>query len=110
MSRQGFYSVSRPRSSPVSLSKLTTLFGYLFGNILAITQTDIILTIVTFILVSGFIVIFLKDLFLSAYNEELAQISGVRVVFLNNLFLISLAVSIVISIRIVGIILVSACL
>jgi zinc transport system permease protein len=62
------------------------------------------------VLVSGFILIFLKDLFLSAYNEELAQISGVRVVFLNNLFLISLAVSIVISIRIVGIILVSALL
>jgi zinc transport system permease protein len=108
-----FYSVSMALGvALVSLSKAynVDLFGYLFGNILAITQTDIILTVITFILVSGFIVIFLKDLFLSAYNEELAQISGVRVVFLNNLFLISLAVSIVISIRIVGIILVSALL
>ncbi|MFZ2197151.1 MAG: metal ABC transporter permease [Thermodesulfovibrionales bacterium] len=108
-----FYSVSMALGvALVSLSKAynVDLFGYLFGNILAITQTDIVLTIVTFILVSGFILIFLKDLFLAAYNEELAQISGVRVVFLKNLFLISLAVSIVISIRIVGIILVSALL
>jgi len=108
-----FYSVSMALGvALVSLSKSYNidLFGYLFGNILAITQTDIILTIITFVLVTGFIVIFLKDLFLSAYNEELAKISGVRVVFLNNLFLISLAVSIVISIRIVGIILVSALL
>ena len=108
-----FYSVSMALGvALVSLSKSynVDLFGYLFGNILAITQTDIILTVITFVLVSGFIVIFLKDLFLSAYNEELAQISGVHVVFLNNLFLISLAVSIVISIRIVGIILVSALL
>ena len=108
-----FYSVSMALGvALVSLSKSYNLdlFGYLFGNILAITQTDIILTVITFVLVSGFIVIFLKDLFLCAYNEELAQISGVHVVFLNNLFLISLAVSIVISIRIVGIILVSALL
>ena len=108
-----FYSVSMALGvALVSLSKSynVDLFGYLFGNILAITQTDILLTVVTFVVVSGFILIFLKDLFLSAYNEELAQISGVNVVFLNNLFLISLAVSIVISIRIVGIILVSALL
>jgi zinc transport system permease protein len=108
-----FYSVSMALGvGLVSLSKSynVDLFGYLFGNILAITQTDIVLTVITFVVVSGFILIFLKDLFLSAYNEELAQISGVRVVVLNNLFLISLAVSIVISIRIVGIILVSALL
>jgi len=108
-----FYSVSMALGvALVSLSKSynVDLFGYLFGNILAISQADIVLTVITFVLVSGFIVIFLKDLFLSTYNKELAQISGVPVVLLNNLFLVSLAVSIVISIRIVGIILVSALL
>lgn len=108
-----FYSVSMALGvALVSLSGSynVDLFGYLFGNILAISETDIFLTGITFLLVSGFIIIFLKDLFLSAYNEELAQISGVSVVLLNNLFMISLAVTIVISIRIVGIILVSALL
>ena len=40
----------------------------------------------------------------------MAQVSGVHVVLLNKLFMIALAVTIVISIRIVGIILVSALL
>lgn len=108
-----FYSVSMALGvALVSLSKSynVDLFGYLFGNILAISQTDILLTVITFVLVTGFIAIFLKELFLSTYNEELAQVSGIPVKLLNNLFLISLAVSIVISIRIVGIILVSALL
>ena len=108
-----FYSVSMALGiALISLSKSynVDLFGYLFGNILAISGADILLTVITFIVVSGFIVIFLKELFLSTYNEELAQISGVPVILLNTLFLISLAVSIVVSIRIVGIILVSALL
>jgi len=108
-----FYSVSMALGvALISLSKSynVDLFGYLFGNILAISETDIYLTIITFVFVSGFIVIFLKDLFLSAYNEELAMVSGVRVELMNTLFMVSLAVSIVISIRIVGVILVSALL
>ena len=108
-----FYSVSMALGvALVSLSKSynVDLFGYLFGNILAISETDIVLTVVTFVLVSGFMLIFLKDLFLSSYNEELAQVSGVHVLLLNKLFMVALAVTIVISIRIVGIILVSALL
>lgn len=108
-----FYSVSMALGvALISLSRSynVDLFGYLFGNILAISQIDILLTVITFVLVSGFMAIFLKELFLSTYNEELAQISGIPVKLLNNLFLMSLALSIVISIRIVGIILVSALL
>ncbi len=108
-----FYSVSMALGvALISLSRSynVDLFGYLFGNILAISQTDILLTVITFVLVTGFIAIFLKELFLSTYNEELAQVSGIPIRLLNNLFLIALAVSIVISIRIVGIILVSALL
>lgn len=108
-----FYSVSMALGVAlvsISDSYNVDLFGYLFGNILAISQTDIFLTVVTFVVVSGFMLIFLKDLFLSSYNEELAQISGVNVALLNKLFMIALAVTIVISIRVVGIILVSALL
>jgi ABC-type Mn2+/Zn2+ transport system permease subunit len=108
-----FYSVSMALGvALISLSQSynVDLFGYLFGSILAISPNDILLTFITFIVVSGFIATFLKELFLSTYNEEIAQTSGVPVILLNNLFLAALAVSIVISIRIVGIILVSALL
>ncbi|MEW6108321.1 MAG: metal ABC transporter permease [Nitrospirota bacterium] len=108
-----FYSVSMAIGiAIVSMSKSynVDLFGYLFGNILAITKGEILLTLITFMAVTSVIIIFLKELFLSTYNEELAKVSGIRVKFLNTLFLVALSVSIVISIRVVGIIMVSALL
>jgi len=108
-----FYSVSMALGiALVSLSKTynVDLFGYLFGNILAITDEEILLTLVTSVAVTVMLLIFLKELFLITYSEELARVSGIRVKLINVLFLIALSVSIVISIRIVGIIMVSALL
>jgi ABC-type Mn2+/Zn2+ transport system permease subunit len=108
-----FYSVSMALGiALVSLSASYNidLFGYLFGNILAITREEIILSVATSLVIISVVIFFLKELFLITYNEELARVSGVRVDALNNLFLVALAVSIVVSIRIVGIIMVSALL
>ncbi len=108
-----FFSVSMALGvALVSLSRAynVDLFGYLFGNILAITRNDIVLTAVLFVIVTGAMIFFLREFFLITYNEELALVSGIRVRALNVLFLVAVAVSIVISIRIVGIILVSALL
>lgn len=108
-----FYSVSMALGiALVSLSKAynVDLFGYLFGNILAITEEDMLLTLIVTVTVSTAILLFLKELFLLTYNEELALVSGIRVRLLNTLFLISLSLSIVVSIRVVGIIMVSALL
>ncbi len=108
-----FYSISMALGiALVSISKAYNidLFGYLFGNILAITDEDIVLTLVVTVAVTGAILALLKELFLITYNEELARVSGIRVRLLNTLFLVALALSIVVSIRIVGIIMVSALL
>jgi zinc transport system permease protein len=96
----------------VSLSKEynVDLFGYLFGNILAITDREVLLSLIVAVLVIGVIILFLKEIFLTTYNEEIARVSGIPVRVINILFLIALSVSIVISIKIVGIILISALL
>jgi len=96
----------------LSLSKTynVDLFGYLFGNILAITMEEIVLTLGVTVAVSALMLVFLKELFLMTYSEELARVSGIRVRLLNLLFLVALSVTIVVSIRIVGIIMVSALL
>ncbi len=86
------------------------LFGYLFGNILAITDNEVLLSVILAAFVVGVITLFLKEIFMTTYNEEIAQVSGVSVRSINILFLIVLSVSIVISIKIVGIILISALL
>jgi zinc transport system permease protein len=96
----------------VSLSREYTvdLFGYLFGNILAITSEEVLLSSVVAALVIGSITLFLKEILMTAYNEEIARVSGIPARAINTLFLVVLSVSIVISIKIVGIILVSALL
>ena len=86
------------------------LFGYLFGNILAITDNEVLLSVILAACVVGVIMLFIKEIFLTTYSEEIAQVSGVAVKSINILFLIVLAVSIVISIKIVGIVLISALL
>ena len=86
------------------------LFGYLFGNILAITRQEVFLSLFVAVGVIGVITLFLKEMFMTTYNEEIARVSGVSVRAINTVFLIALSVSIVISIKVVGIILISALL
>lgn len=86
------------------------LFGYLFGNILAITDGEVLLSLFTAILVIGILLLFLKEIFLITYNEEIAHVSGIPVRVINILFLLALSVSIIISMKVVGIILISALL
>ncbi len=96
----------------ISLSKEYTvdLFGYLFGNILAITDGEVLLSLLVAAVVISVILLFLKEIFITTYNEEIARVSGISVRAVNTMFLIVLSVSIVICIKIVGIILVSALL
>ena len=86
------------------------LFGYLFGNILAITRQDLIVIAVLGGLVLLSMVLFFKELLFVAYDSEVAFVSGMPVAFLDHFFLTVLALSVVISIKIVGIVLVSALL
>jgi len=86
------------------------LFGYLFGNILAITRTDLVTIAVLggLVLISSYL--FFKELLFIAFDREVAFVSGVHVTFLDHFLLSILALAVVISIKIVGIVLVSALL
>jgi zinc transport system permease protein len=88
----------------------TDLFGYLFGNILAISRWDLVVIggLGCAILLSVFL--FFKEFLFIAFDPEVALVSGMPVTFLDHFFLTLLAVTIVISIKITGIILVSALL
>ena len=86
------------------------LFGYLFGNILAITRTDLIIIAVLSALVLLSISIFFKELLFVAYDREVAFVSGMPVTFLDHFFLTILALAVVISMKVIGIVLVSALL
>lgn len=84
------------------------LHYFLFGNIVSITDED-----VTFALGLGTVVFLLlllynKELMYISFDEVSARVSGVPVKRLNTLLIVLTAVVVVISIRIVGILLISS--
>ncbi len=85
-----------------------SLFSYLFGSILSVSTEDIY-TIVIFGTVSlALLLLFSKELFFIAYDEEVAQTSGVKVKLLNFLLVSVVAIIIALSIRVVGSLLIGA--
>ncbi len=86
------------------------LISFLFGNILAITQIELVIIGITSVIIALFIFLFLKKLILISFDSETAYISGIRVKRLQLGLNIALAVSVVLGIKVLGIILVSALL
>ena len=86
------------------------LFSYLFGNILAISATEVILSVVLSFVVLTVIYFFYWDLFSATFDEEYAKTTGVKTNFINTLLTLLTAVTVVLSVKMVGIMLVSALL
>ncbi|MCF6310669.1 MAG: metal ABC transporter permease [Sulfurimonas sp.] len=85
-----------------------SLFSYLFGSILSVSSEDVI-TIAAFGTVAlGILLIFSKELYFIAYDEEVAKTSGVKVKLLNFLLVSVVAIIIALSIRVVGSLLIGA--
>jgi zinc transport system permease protein len=94
----------------ISLNKNYTpdLVSYLFGNILLLTKADLYYLGILFIINSLFITLFFKEMFYLTYNYSVAKIYNIRADLVYYIFTILLAVNIVISVKIVGIILITA--
>ena len=86
------------------------LIGYLFGNILAIRRQDLFLIVVLSILIMTFIVSHKRKLTLLALDREMAYMAGINPDFYQLLLYVMLACALVLGIRVLGIILVSAIL
>lgn len=86
------------------------LTTYLFGSILSVTREDVwMMLILTILIIFVFIMMF-NDFKMMLFDEEFAKVIGFKTTFLSNLLLLLVALSIVILIKVVGIILVIALL
>ncbi len=81
---------------------------YLFGSILAVTPGDVASIVVLSTLVFLALAVFYKELLYYTFDERMAAASGLPVGFLHYLLLVMLALTIVVSVKVVGIVLVSA--
>ncbi len=84
------------------------LFGYLFGSVLAVTRQDLWLSLLLGAGVLLTVGLFFKELLFITFDPEMAQVSGLPAGALYVLLLSLMALTIVLSIKVVGIILVSA--
>lgn len=82
------------------------LMSYLFGNILTVSRADILMmALLSLIIIAVFVFLFKEILFLS-FDREFAETQGVPVSAISYLLISLVALTIVINIRVIGIILV----
>lgn len=86
------------------------LSSYLFGNILSVTKSDLFLIVGLTIIVTLVIVALFNNWKAYLFDDEFASIIGIKTAFLEYLLLILIAMTVVVLIRVVGIILVLALL
>lgn len=85
-----------------------SLFSYLFGSILSVSNEDVITIFVFGTISLGLLLAFSKELYFIAYDEEVAKTSGIKVKLLNFLLVTVVAIIIALSIRVVGSLLIGA--
>lgn len=84
------------------------VYGYLFGSVLSVTTEELRTIGAMSILVIGTIVLFSKELYFIAFDQEMAEASGVPARKMFYLLLSLVALTIVVSLKTVGAILVFA--
>jgi zinc transport system permease protein len=86
------------------------LFSYLFGNILTVPSSDLKLILMLDLMIALMVWLFSKEFLAISFDEEYARISGLKTVALDLLMLCLIALTVVIMVRVVGIVMVIALL
>ncbi|HCR43477.1 MAG TPA: hypothetical protein DIV41_02735 [Ruminococcaceae bacterium] len=84
--------------------------SYLFGNILSVTKSDILLMIILTVIVTLSVVMFFDYWKTYLFDVEFAAVMGINTAFMDYALLVLVAMTVVVMIRSVGIILVLALL
>ena len=82
------------------------LMSYLFGNILTVTSSELWWMFLLNMLIIAFFSLFFRQILYIAFDEEFARTAGMPVQLFNYLTMILIALTVVLNIRVVGIILI----
>lgn len=86
----------------------SSLFNYLFGSIVTVTQSDVYIISVLAIIVVVLLFAFYKELIYISFDEESAKVSGIPVRLINTVLVVLAALTISLAIPIVGVLLIAA--
>ncbi|GCE30689.1 ABC transporter permease [Dictyobacter alpinus] len=84
--------------------------GILFGSILSVQRSDVIVALICSILIMILLIILFRPLLFASIDPEVARTRGVPVRFLSMIFLLILSATISVSILVVGVLLIIALL
>jgi zinc transport system permease protein len=84
------------------------LYSYLFGSILAIKESELVLSIILSSAVILSIKLFYRYLFSITYDEEFAKVSGIKTGLVGKILILLTALTVVLGMRVVGTLLVSS--
>lgn len=86
----------------------TDISSYMFGSILAMSPSDLTLSLVLSVVVLGMFIFCYHKVFAVTFDENFAKATGVRVNWYNGLIAILTAVTIVLGMRMMGAMLISS--
>ena len=86
----------------------TDVTSFMFGSILAISKTDVIISVILGIIVVLFFVLFYKKIFIVTFDESFATASGIHTKIYNSLTAVLTALTIVIGMRLMGAMMISS--
>lgn len=84
------------------------LFSFLFGSITTVTEKEVVFIAVLGVLTVLLVAFFYKKFLYTSFDEESAKVSGIPVKLISNVLIILTAVTISLSMRVVGILLIGA--
>ncbi len=88
----------------------TEAYSLLFGEILGISASNVLITLIAGILIAVAIAIMYRKLLFTSIDEEVAEAKGISMLGLNIFFLLVVAVATSIAVQIVGVLLIFALL
>jgi zinc transport system permease protein len=80
--------------------------SYLFGNILTVSRTELLLMALLVVVLTVYFGFFFRKMMFIAFDEEFARIAGIRVNLFNYLMMVLIALTVVLNIRVAGVILI----
>lgn len=86
----------------------TDVNNYMFGSVLAISKSDVALSVILSLIVLVLYVLFYNKIFAVTFDEPFAKATGIRVEFYNMLIAVLTAVTIVLGMRMIGALLISS--
>ena len=86
----------------------TDVWNYMFGSILAMNKSDVILSVLVSVIVAILFIVYYRKLFAVTFDETFAKASGLNVKWYTYLIAILTAIIIVVGMRMMGTMLISS--